>query len=403
MHFKYLNRIFALLAIIVISSCGAPSFKEIASAKISEFLASHKEMSATYMIASGDDIISQGAMGYFDREAKTPLKLEQKMPIASGTKQMTAAMIMKLQERGLLTTQDTIGKFLGAESGWWPGNMPPAWANQISIHQLLTHTSGLPEYIPALKFDINLGAERIKHLIAEYAATTPLVNQPGEKYAYTNTGYFFLGLIIEKLTNQELALVFKNELFEPLAMSDTHMASFEEALQFQSDQLTDFPKRYFVLPTGAEPQYHPAKVDFFLIPFSDGGVVSTVSDLIKWNRAFHGGKVVSEYSYKLMTTPHNEGHDNLLKNNVQTGYGVYIAELPSGELVYYHSGRAVAIRSEHGFIPSSSVYFAILSNTMAYKPPEIAGKIDYTNIHNQFDISFFRSLIWEIVSDAKRK
>jgi D-alanyl-D-alanine carboxypeptidase len=388
--------------LVALVSCSAPSFSEIASKKLSEYLSTHKDTSAVYMVSKDDKIITHGAVGLFDREANIPLKPDQIMPIASGTKQMTAAIILKLQERGMLTTEDTVGKFLSVDSGWWPNNVAPEWLYKITIHHLLTHTSGLAEYIPALKFDINQSHDRIKHLISEYAANTPLTHQPGEKYQYSNTGYFFLGLIIEKLTSQDLATVFKKELFDPLGMSNSHMASIEEAIKFQNDQLEGFPKRYFAIPTGGEPQFMQAKVDFFLVPFSDGGVVSSVEDLVKWNKSFHSGKVVSEYSYKLMTTPYNDGHDFVLQN-VKTGYGVYIATLPDGQLAYYHGGRAVAIRSEHGYIPSSNLYFAIMSNIMPYETPEMAGKVDYSIPGNQFDIGFFRTAIWDLVTKKSEK
>lgn len=388
------RNIFGVLLLAIVA-CSSPNFKQQANAKIDAFLAKHTEISGTYAFAKGDGMLIEGAQGFFDKEKKTALTLGQAMPIASGTKQMTAAMIMRLQERGILSIQDTVAKFLPADSGWWAENKIPEWAYKVSIHNLLTHTSAIAEYIPALKFDINLGHDKIKHLIAEYAASTPLTGEVGGDYAYSNTGYFFLGLIIEKVTGQDLASLFKAEFFDPLEMKDTHMASFDEAIKFQQDQLPEYPKRYFGIPTGGEPKYMPAKVDFFVVPFSDGGVVSTASDLIKWNKAFHKGKVVSEYSYKLMTTPYNNAHD-LHAQNVKTGYGVYIYTLENGQVVYYHSGRAVAIRSEHGYIPESDIYFAMLSNVMVYETEEMKGKIDYSNIMNQFDIGFLRAAVWDL-------
>ena len=394
---KINKNIFGALLLIVVVACSSPNFKDLATKKLNQFLAAHSEISATYFVTKGDEVIIEGAQGFFDKEKKISLVKNQIMPIASGTKQMTAAMILRLQERGILSIQDSLAKFLPSDSGWWPENKTPEWAYKVSVHTLLNHTSGIAEYIPALKFDIKLGHDKIKHLITAYAANTPLLDEPGASYNYSNTGYFFLGLIIEKLTNQDLATVYKTEFFDPLDMKDTHMVSFDEAIQFQDDQLKNYPRRYFGIPTGFEPKYMPAKVDFYLVPFSDGGVVSTSSDLIKWNKSFHNGKIVSEYSYKLMTTPYNDTHD-LLAKDVKTGYGIYIHKLPSGQIVYYHSGRAVGIRSEHGYIPASDLYFAILSNVMVYETEEMQGKVDYTNIANQFDIEFLRSEICDLTN-----
>ncbi len=390
LHSKFLG-----ILLFILVACTGSSLNDEANKKFSEFFTNHKDISATYLVAHNDKIIAHGAQGFFDREKNINLEEKQQMPIASGTKQMTAAMILRLQERGILSVEDTLAKFLPSDSDWWTNTPMPAWANKVTIHQLLTHTSGIAEYIPALKFDIAIGHNKIKHLIAEFAAQTPLTHEPGTKYLYTNTGYFFLGIIIESLTKQDIASIFRNEFFDSLGMNDTRMASFDEAVKFQNDQLPNFPKRYFAIPTGIDPKFIPAKVDFFVVPFSDGGVISTVSDLVKWNRAFHNGDVVSEYSYKLMTTPYTEAHDSFVKN-VMSGYGVYIHTLDDGRIVYYHSGRAVAIRSEHGYIPASDIYFAILSNIMIYETPEMAGKVDYKNSANQFDIGFLRDVIWSL-------
>lgn len=388
---------FLAILLIIITSCKGPSLNNEADKKFTEFFSNHKELSASYLVMHDDNVLLHGAQGFFDREQNIKLSDNQQMPIASGTKQMTAAMIMRLQERGILSVEDTIAKFLPEDSDWWIDATMPDWADKVTIHQLLTHTSGIAEYIPALKFDMSLGHKKIKHLIATFAAQTPLTHEPGSKYSYSNTGYFFLGIIIESLTKQDIASIFKDEFFDPIGMADTRMASFDEAVKFQQDQLPNFPKRYFVVPTGAEPKYLPSKVDFFVVPFTDGGVISTVSDLVKWNKAFHNGDVVSEYSYKLMTTPYTEAHDLLVKN-VKSGYGVYIHTLDDGRLVYYHEGRAVAIRSEHGYIPESDIYFAVLSNIMIYETPDMIGKVDYTNPANQFDIGFLRTVIWSLDS-----
>lgn len=391
---KYYNILFFILT-FAIQSCSPPSFEESFKEKTEEFLKSHNYINGAYRVDFGDKLLVDGAQGYFDIDSKVKLDKNQKMPIASGTKQMTASIILKLHERGMLTLYDKITKFLPASSGFWPNNEVPAWADEVNIHMLLTHTSGLAEYIPALKFDMNKPHLEINKEISKFAATSETTGAPGEKYNYSNTNYVYLGLIIETLLEKDLASIFKAEIFDPLNMNDTHMSDISEAIAFQKNQLKDFPSRYFAIPTGGSPKVIPANVDFFLIPFADGGVVSTVNDLIKWNKAFHNGNVVNENSYKLMTTPYAEAHD-IFHKRVNIGYGVYIAELESGHKAFYHSGRAVGIRSEHGYIPDADIYFAMLSNVMTYEMPEMAGKVEYSDINNQFDIAFLRSLFWNL-------
>lgn len=357
------NKIILWTCILVLTSCGPKSSSKDVQKKLDEFFSDHNEISATYLVALGKDEVIEGARGFFNKETKSKLKPTQQMPIAYGTKQMTAAMIMRLQERGVLSLHDTLVKFLPVESGWWPQNKVPDWAYKVTIHQLLSHSSGIAEYIPSCKFDVNMPFDKIKHSIVACASDSKITDAAEPKYSYCNTNYFFLGLIIEKLTNQDIATVFKKEFFEPLGMNSTHMASLAEATSFQNGQNNESPKAYLAIPTGATPKYIPAKLDFYMVPFTDGGVVSSVRDIYTWNQAFHDGKVVSEYSYKLMTTPYYDDipDQSFLNKGTKVGYGIYIEELPDGQKIYYNSGRAVGIRSEHGYVPSSKLYYSNLS------------------------------------------
>lgn len=380
------------LVFVFCLSCSQQDFNNIAKNKINEFLQEHPYISTTYKIDIDSDVLAEGAVGYYDRETSQLLQENQQMPIASGTKQMTAALILKLQEQGILTLSDTIVKFIPENSEYWPESGMPEWAKEITIHNLLTHTSGIAEYIPLLSIDIDKSHEEINKQISHYAAQTPLSNIPGQKYSYSNTGYFYLGIILESIHKKELATIFDEELFKPLGMTNSRMANLEETLKFQKGEIQGYPKRYFGIPASDKPSIIPANVDFFVVPFSDGGVLSTVTDLVIWNRAFHNGDVVSDYSYKLMTTPYYEVKDPF-RENVRIGYGVYITELSNGNKVYYHSGNAVGIRSEHGYIPDAKIYFAMLSNVMPYETDDIKGKVDYRKSENQFDIIFFKKLI----------
>lgn len=198
-----------------------------------------------------------------------------------------------------------------------------------------------------------------------------------------------LGLIIEQVSGQPLDKFYEKELFEPLNMKSTRLVTLEEALQSQTDpEFSIMPTRYFVTPTGAAPHFNEAKSEFIMVPFADGGVISTNGDLIRWHKALHNGKVLSDESYKLMTTKHYEIPD---KNGRKTylGYGLFISALWDGCDSYYHAGNALAIRGESGYVPSKNLYYSVLSNVMVYVPKEMQDKIDMTKPENQLDIYFF--------------
>ena len=352
-------------------------------------------LNAVYMFSNSNGFIKKGAEGYHSIEKKEKLTPDQIMQIASGTKIITATAIMKLRDKKLLDVGDTIVKHLDRNSGIWIDNKVPDWANEITIHDLLIHRSGLSEYFMVLQIDTNKTHKEINKDIANLTKTISFT--PGEKHDYCNTNYVILGLIIEQASDMNLGNFYKKELFDPLMLNDTKLSTLEEALEAQRAQNASiYPERYFVTPTGSTPHFNLAKIPFTIVPFADGGVVSTAQDLIKWHQALHSGKVVSKESYNLMTRKYYEAPGwHGVKNYI--GYGLYISELENGDVLYQHAGRAVGVRSESGCIPKKDLCFAVLSNTMNYIPKELEGKIDIKLPENQLDIQHFLGHIFKAI------
>lgn len=394
-------RTYKHIALFLVLSFGA-AFNAFAALKhdvieaISAYQKDHT-LNATYLFAHGENIITKSAHGEFSFEQHTLLKPNQQMPVASCTKPMTAVAILMLRDRGLLDVYDTIAKVLPAESGVWPAGKLPEWAYKITLHQLLTHTSGLAEYIPALTLDPKKTHQEINMDILKFAVEHPLVYTPGKEYSYCNTGFVILGLIIENLSKKTFAEFLRTEMFEPLGMKHTLAASTKIALEYQQGKLNHiYPVRYFAIPTGAKPIFTVVKPHFFLSPFADGGVISDTYDLYKWNRGLHEGKLLSEESYKMMTTPYVSCPD---KSGMPTeqGYGLFISKMPNGQILYHHGGNAIAIRAEYGYVPASKFYFAILSNVMVHVPDDMQGKVDFNLSANQIDILYFRNDILKML------
>ncbi len=361
---------------------------------------SSRFMNGTYMFCDDDGVIEQGAKGLHSFETKRELISEQAMPIASTTKTMTAAAILKLRDRGLLDVNDKVAKFLTKESNIWTDGVVPAWANKITIHNLLTHRSGLTEYFMGTKLDITKPHSEINKDIVNFAAGKELTFEPGIKHNYCNTNYVLLGLIIETLSGKNLADFYAEEFFKPLGMNDTRLINLAEAVKHQVEPgSTNYPIRYFVTPTGnSEPQFNVAKSEFIMVPYADGGVASTAKDLITWNKALHSGQIISDSSYKLMITRHYQLPEDLSDGiKKYTGYGLFISELEGGDVVYHHAGKALAIRCESGYIPSKNLYFAVLSNVMNYVPKEMQDKIDMEKVENQLDIAYFTKHIFDSI------
>lgn len=380
--------IFAIILNTTLAFANNDLSKKVSSAS-EDYISSHF-MNGVYMFCDDKGVLHEGANGFGSIKNKKDLEVNQQMPIASATKTMTAAGILRLQDKGLLNVQNTIATYLDAKSGIWDNNIVPNWAKQVTIHNLLTHRSGLAEYFMNIELDIKKSHKDLTKDIVNFASKNQLKSKPGEEYNYVNTNYVLLGAIIEQVSGVNLAEFYQNEFFIPLGMKDTKLITIAEAVQQQTNpDSMEVPSRYFVTPTGSQPQINDAQSEFLMIPFADGGVASTVKDLTLWLQALHVGKVLSNESYNLMTTKHYE-IDCLpgIKSNYM-GYGLYISELETGDVLYHHPGKAVAIRSESGCIPKKNICFATLSNVMDYIPKEMQDKVDLTKEENKLDIRHY--------------
>ena len=392
---RYILLITIIFQVFTVSASGRNDIKSEVS-KAAEHYLKNYFFNGTFFFAKGNDEILRGAKGVY-AIGEDQLKPDQIMPIASGTKPITAAGILRLQDQGKLNVQDKVAKYLDKKSDIWQDNEIPSWAEEISIHDLLTHTSGLTEYFMNMNIDPSLSHSDINRQIAQYAAKAELSSKPGKVHKYTNTNFVLLGLIIEKVSGKLLSDFFQEEFFTPLKMHNTHLAKLDEVIKMQKDSsYTPYPRGYFVVPTGVNdgPHFAPAKVDFIVVPYADGGIISNAKDLLNWHQSLHQGKILSKKSYKEMTTKH------LLVENKQspfksyTGYGIFITEFNDKDIMYHHAGKAIGYRSESGYIPNRNFYYAILSNVMQIPvPQEMKDKVDLSKPENQLDIRYFEHAI----------
>ena len=385
-----------LFLVFTVSLASSTPLQENLEDRIKDYLSS-RFLNASYMFCDDDGTVVMGAHGIRSLNNHELLRENEQMPIASITKSMTAASILKLQDKKLLNVQDPVSKYLTSKSGIWSGDVVPTWADKVTIHHLLTHSSGLPEYFMKMKIDIKKPHVEINKDIANFAAASTLAFEPGLEHAYNNTNFVLLGLIVEQVSGKTLGEFYNDELFVPLNMRTTRLVSLEEAVKMQIDpENSPTPIRYFVTPTGGEPKFTEAKSEFIMVPFADGGVISTNGDLIRWHKGLHNGHVLSPESYELMMKKHYEIPD---KNGRKTymGYGLFISEFSRDCQMYYHAGSALAIRGESGYISCQKFYYSVLSNVMNYIPKDMVGKIDLTKPENQLDIHFFVESILDLV------
>ena len=363
------------------------------------YLETHN-LNSIYAVFHNNTTLLKGAHGYYSYKEDNGIRdmmlcSEQKMPIASGTKQMTAAAILRLKDQGKLSLSSPISSYLPAQSHYWNGAMPE-WANNVTIHHLLTHTSGVVEYLFALQLDLTQPHEKINTEIISLANKSPLAFVPGEKFSYCNTGYVILGLIIEEISGKKLAQYFKDEFFDVLKMNNTHLSDIKEAFEYQSGKLRDiYPDRYLWIPTPNGIVRKIVDGSHKLPPFADGGVVSTAEDMHKWMSALYQGKILSPESLTLMVTPHIKAVNKSFEN-AHYGYGIFILK-ENGNNIYLHGGNAIGIRGEYGYIKEKNISVILMSNHMMHIPEEMASYVNFTLPEHQLDIVFFNKALLSLL------
>jgi len=297
-------------------------------------------------------IVFEKAYGPADEEwsiANTPTT---RFRIASLTKQFTAACILLLQERHGLNVHDPISFFLP--------DIPQTWQS-ITIHQLLTHTSGIPNYTNDPQFTKLSRTGATPREMVSLVAEKPLDFKPGSDWAYSNTGYILLGMIIEKVSGQPYAEFLRSNIFEPLDMKNS---GYDRA----SDILKERASGYEVKDGRG------SNADFIdmSIPYAAGAIYSTVEDMYRWNQALsQDGKLLSADSLKQMFTPYPEA----VHEKQHYGYGVVISEEKFGKLLYYHGGGVQGFSSSIQRYPKERVCIVVLSNIDSSKPWELGDHI----------------------------
>ncbi|HEX6050344.1 MAG TPA: serine hydrolase domain-containing protein, partial [Gemmatimonadaceae bacterium] len=262
--------------------------------------------------------------------------------IGSVTKQFTSAAIMRLMEQGKLSLDDTLQKF-------FPDF--PAQGNRVTVRHLLNHTSGIKSYTSlgpkwARVIRIDLAPDSLVALFAN----EPFDFKPGDSYRYNNSGYFLLGMIIEKLSGKPYAQYLKDEFFTPLGLESTMYCDQAPLIKHRAQGYATRPGGVFI---NAEPLSMTQ-------PYSAGALCSTVTDLVAWTQALSSGKVVSPASYKLMTTPGtlNDGKP------ITYGFGLGTGTL-GGHRQVSHNGGINGFISELHHYPDDSVITVVLTNTGA--------------------------------------
>jgi CubicO group peptidase (beta-lactamase class C family) len=317
-----------------------PSREEVA-ARIDEYLntqvAAGQFMGSVLVADDGEIVISKG-YGMANIELGVPNTPVTKFRIASVTKQFTAMAIMILQERGSLNVHDPISMYVP--------NCPDAWGS-ITIHHLLTHTSGIPNYtgLPGIYPDYLRTPRTTDETIALFS-NLPLRFTPGTRWEYSNSGYVLLGQIIEVVSGESYEDFIRQNIFEPLGMSNSGLDSTRTIIMDRAD---GYVRENDILLNAIH-----IEMDGL---YAAGALYSTVDDLLLWDQALYTTELVSQPSLDAIFT----AHTTTAFEAVAYGYGWYIRRL-FNRTVFEHEGDVVAFRAYIGRFPEEGVLIVLLSN-----------------------------------------
>ncbi len=299
---------------------------------------------AAVLVARDGQVLFSKAYGFASLEHHVPVTPETKFRIGSITKQFTAAAILRLQEQGKLSVNDSLGKFI----------VDYPRGQEVTVHHLLTHTSGIHSYTSKADFLQSVTVPVKPAELIQSFKKDPFDFDPGTKWFYNNSGYFLLGSIIEKVSGQSYAGYLKAQFFDPLGMKDTGVHDSTAILQheamgysYDSNVLKKAPNWDMSRAGGA------------------GALYSTIKDLYLWNEALFAGKVLGEAALKAAWTPVKTGGQQQPPEEGY-GYGWGIGKL-RGLPAIAHGGGLQGFLSHLARYPAEKLTVVILAN--ASPPP----------------------------------
>ncbi|HUR57360.1 MAG TPA: serine hydrolase domain-containing protein, partial [Opitutaceae bacterium] len=326
-------------------------------------LAEKNKAMGSLTIAKDGEVIYSRAIGYsqIDATAKAPLTTANRFRIASITKMFTAVMILQLVDEGKLKLADPLDRFVPQVPN----------AGKITLEQILAHRSGIPNVRREQNSQGNVNTTPItKDEILALIVEAPPAFEPDSKFLYSNSGYFLLGLIVEKVTGKSYAEALEERINSKIGLKDTYTATGNIDVN-RRESLT-------YIHTGSEwkqvPETHPS------ILFGAGQIVSTPNDLARFIRALFDGKLISPESLRRMKT-------------LRDGWGLGMEPHTYADKAFYgHAGGGDNYGSWLTYQPEEKLAVAYMSNAKVYPVPEIVRGVIEIYYGRPFEIPSFETL-----------
>jgi len=283
------------------------------------------------------DVAFRMDLGEADIELGVAVSGQSVFEIGSISKQFVATAVMILRKEGRLDLADPIHRHLPELPSEWRG---------VTILHLLTHTSGIPDYESAMgygRYRDRMTADRV----IEWAHSLPMSFAPGDGYEYSNTGYYLLSMLVERVTESSLDAYLRSNVFEPLGMDQTGLASAHEIV----------PGRVSGYERNGLHQLRNRDASQVSSTQGAGGILTTIEDLAKWDRALYGGDVLPQSVLAEMWMP------GQLNDGSTTNYGYgWRVEPFAGHPEQYHYGMTAGFVANMTRLPDDETTAIVLGN-----------------------------------------
>jgi len=346
------------VAFVLLTAIAAPAQAEPdLTAQLDALVAPHFDANApgaAVLVTKGDQILLRKGYGLADVEMGVPMRPDFVFRLGSVTKQFTAAAILILADAGKISLGDDVRKYV------------PEYRSRVTLEQLLTHTSGVPDFTDQPAFQKRRREDLSQAEVLETFKDLPLEFSPDEKWSYSNSGYYLLGIVIEKVSGKSYAAFLDETIFKPLGMRHTSYGDDERII---TGRVSGYDRPGDTIRN--------ADLLSMKLPFAAGGLVSSVDDLATWDRAIAAGKLLKKTSWARAFT------DARLKEGKSTHYGFgWAIGAYQGHRVVSHSGGIPGFSTAILRMPDDHVLAVVLCNSIPAQvdPLELTRKLAATAI-----------------------
>jgi D-alanyl-D-alanine carboxypeptidase len=372
-----------LIACIFIASCDTKGQEKDVDAYISDLVKTNKTSGVAIEVEKDNRLVYNKNFGYADVENKIIVTDSTQFNIMSISKIFIACSIIQLADRKIIDLDAPVKKYF---------DKLPATYNQVLIYQLLSHTAGVPDYVHVSGYMAQANRTQTPWEVLAPILDKPLDFIPGEKSAYSNSGYFLLGLLIEKTTGIGLGVYLKKNIFSPLGMNHTYLDSTVLEAKLRAKGYTSSNSQL-----NEELHLDPSQY------WAAGGIISTKEDMLKWNEALKRGSILPQNEIEQMMKPSilNDGSTG------DYGLGFELMNTPNMKIVG-NTGAGIGFNTSNLHFLNDGLRIMVLTNTTNSNSAIIAKNIrdilmNNTNDKPQASKDKLDSLVLNVFTDVQKE